>query len=188
MTLLPSGQMRPGAVPVRCGMMVAPSGHVGLAGVVGRHGAASGLEEAGDDVHDGLVADELDPHHVGNGLAGDVILRGPEPAADDDAVAAGQRGAEGQRDPLVVVAHRLMEMRGHAGRGQPVAQPRRVGVGNLSEQELGADSHDLDSHVVASVVDSVVDSCAARRPSKKYCSPVYRVRAVATQTMVKVTV
>ena len=72
-------------------------GHVGLAGVVGRHGASTVLEEAGDDVDDLLVAHQLDPHDLGDGLPGDVVLGRAEAAADDDPVTAGQGGAKGQR-------------------------------------------------------------------------------------------
>ena len=151
--------------------------HVGLTGVVGRHGAAPGLEEAGDAVHDLLVAHERHSHDIGEGFPGDVVLSGAEAAADDDAVAAGQRGAEGQDDAVVVVADRLVEMRGDAGRGQLVAQPGAVGVGDLAQQQLGADRHDLDPHPGAAPAP-----VTARRPSRKYCRPVMTVSAAATQT------
>ena len=71
---------------------------------------------------------------------------GPEPAAHDDAVAPGQRGAQRQGDAVVVVAHGLVEVRGDAVGGQVLAQPGGVGVGDLAEQQLGADRHDLDPH------------------------------------------
>ena len=121
-------------------------GDVGLALVVGRHGAAAGLEEAADAVDDLLVADELDAHHLGDGLAGDVVLGGAETAAHDDAVAAGECGPQGQRDALVVVAHRLVELGRHTVGRQAVTQPGGVGVGDLPEQQLGADRHDFDPH------------------------------------------
>ncbi len=144
--MFPTGQMRPGAVPATWGMMVAPLRHVGLARVVVGHGAAPGLEEARDDVDDRLVAHERDVHDVGDGLAGDVVLGGPEPAAHDDAVAAGQRRAQGQRDAVVVVAHGLVEMGRHAVGRQVLAQPGGIGVGDLAQQQLGPDRHDLDPH------------------------------------------
>ena len=49
-------------------------------------------------------------------------------------------------DAVVVVAHGLVEVRRHAVGGQVLAEPRRVGVGDLAEQELGPDRHDLDPH------------------------------------------
>ncbi len=148
-------------------------GHVGLALVVLRHGASACREEPGDHLDDGLIAHEFDPHDVGDRLSGDVILGRTEAAADDDSVTAGQRGPKGQRHSLVVVPDGLMEMRRHAGRGQPVAQPRGVGVGDLAEQQLGPDGHDLDPHASASL--------DTRRPSATYCNPVAIVKAAATQ-------
>ena len=120
--------------------------HVGLPRVVGRHGAASRLEEAGDEVDDGLVAHERDAHDLGDGLPGDVVLGGPEPAAHDDAVAPGEGGAQRQGDAVVVVADGLVEVGGHPVGGQVLAQPGGVGVGNLAQEQLGAHCHDLDSH------------------------------------------
>ena len=102
---------------------------------------------------------------------------GPEPTADDDPVAAGQRGAEGQHDPLVVVPHRLVEVGGHADGGQVLPQPLRVGVGDLPEQQLGADRHDLDPHAGQPGRPSAGPAAAgprppaARRPSTKYWRP-----------------
>ena len=138
--------MRPGAVPTTCGMTAAPCWDVGLAGVVRRHDAPAGLEEAGDQVDDVLVAHELDAHDLGDGIPGDVVLGGPEPAAHDDAVAAGQRRAQREHDAVLVVADRLVKMGGHTVRGQVLAQPGGVGVGDLAQQQLGADRHDLDPH------------------------------------------
>ena len=52
-----------------------------------------------------------DPHDLGNGLTGDVVLGRPESAAHDHPVAAGQRRAQAPHDPSVVVPHRLVEVR-----------------------------------------------------------------------------
>ena len=52
-----------------------------------------------------------------------------------------------------------------AERGQVLTQPLRVGVGDLAEQELGADRHDLDPHVAQPPVRSAaVPTTAAARP------------------------
>ena len=146
-----------------------PPRHVGLARVVVRHGAAPGLEEAGDDVDDRLVAHERDIHDVRDGLPGDVVLGGPEPAAHDDAVAAGQRRAQGQRDAVVVVPHGLVEVGGNAVGGQVLAQPGGVGVGDLAQQQLGAHRDDLDSH---GATLRAAGRCSALRPSSMYSAPV----------------
>ena len=73
-----------GAVPITWGMMAAPTGTSAWRAVVGRHGAAREPKNAGDDVDDRLVAHQRDPHDLGDGLAGDVVLGRPEAAADDD--------------------------------------------------------------------------------------------------------
>ena len=161
-------------MPSRWGMMVAPTGTSAWRALLADMVRPRVPEEPGDDVDDLLVADQLDAHDVGDGLAGDVVLGRPQAAADDDPVAAGQGGAKGQRDPLVVVPHRLVEVRRDPGRGQAVAQPGRVGVGDLAQQELGAHRHDLDPHAPLSL--------NARRPSARYCTPVMTVSAAATQT------
>ena len=58
----------------------------------------------------------------------------------------GQRGAQGEDDPVVVVADGLVEVRRHAVGGHVLAEPRRVGVGDLAQQQLRPDRHDLDPH------------------------------------------
>jgi len=59
-----------------------------------------------------------------------------------------RRGAQGQRDAVVVVPYGLVEMGGDAVGSQVLAQPGGVGVGDLTQQQLGAHRDDLDSHGV----------------------------------------
>ena len=151
-----------------------PPGHVGLAGVALGHVPAPRPEEPGDELDDGRVALERHVHHRGDGVAGDVVVGGTEPAAHDHAVGAGQGAAQGQDDPGLVVAHRLVEVGVHARRGQLLPEPGRVGVGDLAEEELGPDGDDLDPHPAA--------RWAARRPSMTYWTPVKSVKATATHT------
>jgi len=61
-----------------------------------------------------------------------------EAPADDHAVGARQRGAQRAHDPGVIVADGLVEVRVHARRGHLLAEPHRVGVGDLAEQQLRA--------------------------------------------------
>jgi hypothetical protein len=135
-----------------------PRRYVGLARVVGRHLAPACLEEGGDGRHHLLVALEGHVHDLGDGVARDVVLGGPEAPADDHAVGARQRGAQRAHDPGVIVADGLVEVRVHARRGHLLAEPHRVGVGDLAEQQLRADGDDLDPHAAR--------PCRARRPSK----------------------
>ena len=51
-----------------------------------------------------------------------------------------------EHDAVVVVPDGLVEVGGHAVGGQVLAEPGGVGVGDLAQQQLGADRHDLDPH------------------------------------------
>ena len=84
----------------------------------------------------------------GDRVAGDVVLRGAETARDQHDVGARRGKAERFDDPLEVVADGLVMRDVHADRGQLFGHPLRVRVGDLPEQELGADGDDLRPHVI----------------------------------------
>ena len=146
----PSRQIRPGAVPCVCGMTVGAARDLGLAQVVARHGAAPSREHLLDPGGHVLVEVERYAEHLGDGLAGDVVLGRPQPAAADDGVASGQGLADGGDDPGLVVADLDLEVGVDAGQGQLLADPGRVGVDHLAEQQLGADGQDLAAHATPS--------------------------------------
>ena len=104
------------------------------------------MEHRADLLDDLIVAHQLDVHHLGERCASDVVLGGPESAADDQRVGASERRSKGEHDAFVVVAHVLMEVRSDAVRRQVLAEPLGVGIGNLAEQQFGADGDDLNSH------------------------------------------
>ena len=122
------------------------TGNVGLEQVVLGHRAPPRPEHRADCRHDLLVALEGHVHHLGERRAGDVVLSRPESAADDDRVAARERGAKRQHDALVVVADVLVEVRADPVRRELLAEPLRVRVGDLAEQQLRADRDDLNPH------------------------------------------
>ena len=83
----------------------------------------------------------------------------------------------------LVVPHRLVEMGVDACRGQVLAQPCRVGVGDLAQQQLGA----RPPRSRSSSPPGVRHRTAGRLPSGPllhhrpvYCRPVTRVNATAT--------
>ena len=51
------------------------------------------------------------------------------------------------------------------GRGELLAEPLRVGVGDLAEQQLGADRDDLDPHV------SHGRACGRPSSTRSRCTP-----------------
>ena len=78
-------------------------------------------------------------HHGGDRVAGQVVVGRAEPATDQHGVGVGEQVAEHALDPGCVVADLHLEVRGDAVGRQLLADPRRVGVDDLSEQQLGAD-------------------------------------------------
>ena len=157
----------PGGGPLGLGDDGGPFGHVGLAQIGVGHLPAPARRTWSGSLDHLVVAAQRDVHHLGDGLAGDVVLGGAEAAADDDPVAPGQGGPEGQHDALVVVPDRLVEVGGDPDGGQVLPQPRRVGVGDLAEQQLGADRHDLDPHAAqaAGLVPSTASAAGAVAPA-----------------------
>ena len=121
-------------------------GPVGLALVRHRHLAAATAEHVADVLDDGGVAHEPDVHHLGDGLASDVVLRWSDATAHDDRVAARQSGADGEHHARQVVAHLGLEVGVDPGQRELLADPRRVGVDHLPEQQLGADGDHLTPH------------------------------------------
>ena len=121
-------------------------GDIRLAQVVLRHPAPAGAEARPDALPDLWVALELHSHDLGDRLAGDVVLGGAEPPADDHRVAAREREAQTRHDAFVVVADLGLEMRVDAGERELLAEPGRVRIDDLAEQQLGADRHHLAAH------------------------------------------
>jgi len=119
---------------------------VGLALVVLRHGPAARLEHGADALDDRRVAHQRDTHDVGQHFAGDVVLGGAEPAAADHRVGPFQRLDDRLAHAAEVVADLDLEMRVDAAQGELLADPCRIGVDDLAEQQLGADGNDVATH------------------------------------------
>ena len=133
---------------------------VRLTQVVGRHLPAARGEQRADPLGHLGAADQGHAHHLGDRLAGDVVLGRPEPAAQDHRVAALQREADAGDDAREIVADLGLEVRIDAGERQLLADPGRVAVDDLAEQQLGADGDDLAAHEPA----LSASSCPAFRP------------------------
>jgi hypothetical protein len=107
------------------------------------HVPATGLEVAADAVGEVVVAGELDAGELGDGVAGAVILRGPEAAGGDDDVVLVGRATQRGADLGESVAHDRVPPHVDAELDEPGRQPCRIGVDGVAEEQLGADGHDL---------------------------------------------
>ena len=136
--------------------------NVGLPEVAERHLAAPRLEVGAQVVRHRLIADEADPHGLGDGVAGDVVLGGAEPAAQDDRIGPPEGEAKGAHHALVVVPHLGLEVAVDAGERELPAHPRRVRIHDLSEQQLGADRDDLATHASSPAVGAAAILLLAR--------------------------
>ena len=92
---------------------------------------------------------ERDARERRDRVAGDVVLGRAQTAADEHDVGAGGGEPERLDDPVEVVADRLVVRDVHAGGGELFGHPPRVRIGDLPEQQLGADRDDLGPHGVA---------------------------------------
>ena len=142
----PTGQTRPGAVPRHLGDEGRAAGTVRLPEIVLGHPPPARLEHAADARAHVGIAFERDAHHRGERLARDVVLRRPEAAARDHRVAARKADADALDHALEVVADLGLKMRVDADERQLLADPARIGVDDLAEQQLGADRDDFAAH------------------------------------------
>ena len=111
MTWSPIGQTRPGAVPGICSMGVAPSGTSAWRRLLGAISRPRFLEHLPNMLHDSVTPDQLRPHDLGDGFAGDVVLGGAQPPAADHGVGAGECQAEAFDHARLVVAHFCLVVR-----------------------------------------------------------------------------
>jgi hypothetical protein len=126
-----------------------PARHERLAEVVVGHPAATAGEHLADAIGDRLVMFEIDAHHHGDRLSGEVVMGRPEPAADDHGVGLVQQASQLGGDASDVVADLDLHERVDATGGELLAEPRRVGVDDLAEQQLGADRQHVAAHQAA---------------------------------------
>src|SRR3972149_710245 len=115
----------------------------GLLNVSLRHRPAATREQAPQPRLDLRVDARLFGHHLGDGLARQVVLRRPEAARADDEVVALPRPADDVDQAPQVVAHRVLEVEVDAQRRQPRRHVGAVRVPELAQRDLRADGDDL---------------------------------------------
>ena len=140
--------LQPGRGADRVRDDVAALRHVGLAEVVLGERPAAAAEDGADLLDQLLTPLELDPHDLGDGLAGHVVGRRAEPTAHDHRVGTIEQLADALHHAVEVVAHLAVLVRVDADGGELLADPRAVRVDDLAEQQLGADGEDVTPHVV----------------------------------------
>ena len=107
-------------------------GHVRLAKVARRHRTAALLEQIPDMLRDRVAPDQRHPHHFRDGLAGDVVLCGAEPAAANDGVRARERETQAFHHTRLVVADLGLVVGVDAGQSELLADPGGIGVDDLA--------------------------------------------------------
>ena len=95
---------------------------------------------------DGLVAYQFHAEQPGQRMFGDVVLGRAETAGADDDVGVRQRLRDGFGDRFGSVGYRSDPVDFDSGRVQLFADPCRVGVDDLSDQNFVADGNDFCLH------------------------------------------
>ncbi len=116
----------------------------GLLGIVFRHGHMEGRLIKGTDLlqnvrmeHQGLSEGGAD------GLLGEIVIGGPQPAGGDEDVCPGPGQVQGLAQPAGVVAYHRVPVDINAQAGQGLGEDLGVGVGNAAQQQLRAHGKDL---------------------------------------------
>ena len=161
--------------------------HLRLAQVVLRHSSSPGGEHLPDHVGDGIVGDQIDAHHRSDRITREVVVGGAETAAHDHRIGGLEEPPELGLDPPDVVADLHLHERVDAVRRQLPADPRRVGIDDLAEQQLGADRENVAAKSHSAVAarptgSTVVDGATAssRRARSRYCAPLTSASATAS--------
>ncbi len=129
---------------VRVGEHHAALRQIGLAAVVVGHRPAEVAETLLDRAQRRLVQHQRRADRARHRVLGQVVHRRPEAAGGDRAVGARQHVLQHRREPVGVVAHRVLGEHVDAVVGQHARDVHAVGVDQLAEQDLGADRDDLD--------------------------------------------
>ena len=136
-------------------------GHEGLRAVQFVVFDAARREHAFDVGGDRLVADHAAAEECGERLLGDVVLRGAQTSGQHDDLRVAERALHGFGDACGVVAHRVLGEHDDARGVEVAGDGDRIGVGDLSDQNLVADGDDRGFHASSLLRTSRVRSPAA---------------------------
>ena len=124
------------------------AGEAGLLEIVRRHFASLVTEVGGEPLDLLRNGFAVKTERGGDGLFGEVVVRGAEAAREKHYIRAGKRRMHDFRQTRSVVADRDMIAAGKAERGDMPRNVLRVGIQNLSHEKLGTDGDDLCNHFV----------------------------------------
>ena len=93
-----------------------------------------------------LAEEHAPPGCLADRLAGDVVLGGTEPAADDHRIGPVHRRPDSVDHTAVVVAHHHLVVSIETQLREPLPQVGGVRIDRLAEQQLGSHRHHLDDH------------------------------------------
>ena len=120
--------------------------HHGLLAVVGGHFPPGTGKEGDDLVPLFFVKGQRIAETGGHRLLGQVVRRGAEPAGKHQQIAPLLCFVDKICQAAVVVTDGALSLDRDAQRGQLPAEVLGIGVENVAEQQLGADTDDLCSH------------------------------------------
>src|SRR5665213_3104002 len=135
--------------PVRILEYGAAFREIRVAPVVLGHRAPERAEALFDRAQRGLVQHQRFPDRASDGVLGQIVDGRTEAAGGDRAVGALEHAAQHRREPIGVVADRVLRVDVDAVIGEHVREMRAIGIDQVAEQDLGPDRHDLDGRHAA---------------------------------------
>ena len=110
------------------------------------HRRASAAEDLPEVLLGRLVHDQLFAERLGGCLPGQVILGGPQPAAQDQQIGPLPRLPDHGHHPLKIVAHGALAVEVDPQISERAAEERGVRVHDLAQQKFGPDGDDFGGH------------------------------------------
>ena len=86
------------------------------------------------------------PEGSSDRLGGEVVGRGAQATGGDQHTATPSRGLQLADQALAVIAHHQLAVMGNAQGGELLSDPAGVAVGDVAQQQLGADTENLSRH------------------------------------------
>ena len=135
-----------GGCPGGIGQHLCPLGQEGLLAIAGGARPAPAAELGLDIGPDRPVLHQGRFKGCRDRFGGEVVGGGAQAAGGDQQPATAGGFAHSRYHPPTVVAHHLLAVVGNAQAGKLFGQPPGIAVGDISEEELGANAEDFCAH------------------------------------------